>query len=43
MGYWQYPPLAEKFGVPIVVTGFEPFDLLEGIRRAVAQLEGWPA
>ena len=39
MGYWQYPPLAEKFGVPIVVTGFEPLDLLEGIRRAVAQLE----
>jgi hydrogenase expression/formation protein HypD len=39
MGYWEYPPLAEKFGVPIVVTGFEPLDLLEGIRRAVAQLE----
>jgi len=39
MGYWQYPPLAEKFGVPIVVTGFEPLDLLDGIRRAVAQLE----
>ncbi len=39
MGYWQYPPLAEKYGVPIVVTGFEPLDLLDGIRRAVAQLE----
>lgn len=39
MGYWEYPPLAEKFGVPIVVTGFEPLDLLAGIRRAVAQLE----
>ena len=39
MGYWEYPPLAEKYGVPIVVTGFEPLDLLEGIRRAVAQLE----
>ncbi|HEY1803166.1 MAG TPA: hydrogenase formation protein HypD [Terracidiphilus sp.] len=39
MGYWQYPPLAEQFRVPIVVTGFEPLDLLEGIRRAVAQLE----
>jgi hydrogenase expression/formation protein HypD len=39
MGYWEYPPLAEKFGVPIVVTGFEPLDLLDGIRRAVAQLE----
>ncbi len=39
MGYWQYPPLAEKFSVPIVVTGFEPLDLLDGIRRAVLQLE----
>jgi hydrogenase expression/formation protein HypD len=39
MGYWEYPPLAEKYGVPIVVTGFEPLDLLEGIRRVVAQLE----
>jgi hydrogenase expression/formation protein HypD len=39
MGYWEYPPLAERFHVPIVVTGFEPLDLLEGIRRAVIQLE----
>ena len=39
MGYWEYPRLAEKFGVPIVVTGFEPLDLLEGIRRTVMQLE----
>jgi hydrogenase expression/formation protein HypD len=39
MGFWEYPPLAEKFGVPIVVTGFEPLDLLDGIRRAVLQLE----
>jgi hydrogenase expression/formation protein HypD len=39
MGYWEYPPLAEKFNVPIVVTGFEPLDLLDGIRRAVLQLE----
>jgi hydrogenase expression/formation protein HypD len=39
MGTWQYPPLAEEFGVPIVVTGFEPLDLLEGIRRTVVQLE----
>ena len=34
MGYWEYPPLAEKFEIPIVVTGFEPLDLLDGIRRA---------
>jgi hydrogenase expression/formation protein HypD len=39
MGYRQYPPLAERYRVPIVVTGFEPLDLLDGIRRAVAQLE----
>jgi hydrogenase expression/formation protein HypD len=39
MGTWQYPPLASDLGVPIVVTGFEPLDLLEGIRRAVVQLE----
>jgi hydrogenase expression/formation protein HypD len=39
MGYWEYPALAEKFGIPLVVTGFEPLDLLDGIRRAVVQLE----
>jgi hydrogenase expression/formation protein HypD len=39
MGYWQYPALAEQHRVPIVVTGFEPLDLLEGIRRAILQLE----
>ena len=39
MGYWEYPPLVERFKIPIVVTGFEPLDLLEGIRRAVIQLE----
>ncbi len=39
MGYHEYEPLAEKFQVPIVVTGFEPLDLLEGILMAVRQLE----
>ena len=39
MGYQEYLPLAEQFHVPIVVTGFEPVDLLEGIWRAVTQLE----
>ena len=39
MGVGEYPPLAERFGVPIVVTGFEPLDILEGIRRTVHQLE----
>jgi hydrogenase expression/formation protein HypD len=43
MGYHEYPPLAEEFGVPIVVTGFEPLDILEGIRRAVRQLEAGEA
>ena len=43
MGYWQYPPLAERYRVPIVVTGFEPLDVLEGIRRAVRQLESGQA
>ncbi len=39
MGMAEYPELAERFGVPMVVTGFEPLDILEGIRRAVRQLE----
>jgi hydrogenase expression/formation protein HypD len=39
MGTGEYPPLTEKYGVPIVVTGFEPLDILEGIRTAVRQLE----
>ncbi len=39
MGTAEYEPLAERFGVPIVVTGFEPLDVLDGIRRTVVQLE----
>lgn len=39
MGTGEYPALAQEFGVPIVVTGFEPLDVLEGVRRAVRQLE----
>src|SRR5690606_23954366 len=39
MGTWQYEPLVARYHVPIVVTGFEPLDVLEGIRRAVLQLE----
>ncbi len=39
MGTSQYEPVAARWRVPIVVTGFEPVDLLEGIRRAVLQLE----
>lgn len=39
MGYWEYEPIAARYHVPIVITGFEPLDLLEGIYMAVAQLE----
>jgi hydrogenase expression/formation protein HypD len=39
MGTGEYPGLAERFRVPIVVTGFEPLDILEGVRRSVRQLE----
>jgi hydrogenase expression/formation protein HypD len=39
MGVDEYPPLCDKYGIPIVVTGFEPLDILEGIRRTVLQLE----
>ncbi len=39
MGYWEYEPLVEKYHAPVVVTGFEPLDVLEGIRRVVIQLE----
>jgi len=38
-GWREYEPIAADFRVPIVVTGFEPLDLLEGIRMAVTQLE----
>lgn len=39
MGYWEYEPLAAKHHVPIVVTGFEPLDLLQGIYLLVRMLE----
>ena len=39
MGTREYEPIARRYGVPIVVTGFEPVDLLDGILRAVRQLE----
>jgi hydrogenase expression/formation protein HypD len=43
MGYWEYPPIAEEYEVPIIVTGFEPVDLLQGIVAAVRQLEAGKA
>ena len=39
MGYEEYIPLASKYHVPIVVTGFEPIDILQGILMTVKQLE----
>ena len=39
MGFSEYVPIVEEYGVPIVVTGFEPLDVLEGIRKTVVQLE----
>jgi hydrogenase expression/formation protein HypD len=39
MGYHEYPPLAEKFKVPMVVTGFEPLDIVQGILETVRLLE----
>ena len=39
MGFDEYFPIASKYRVPIVVTGFEPLDILEGIHMTVNQLE----
>jgi hydrogenase expression/formation protein HypD len=39
MGWEEYEPLVERYRVPIIVTGFEPLDILEGIFMAVRQLE----
>jgi hydrogenase expression/formation protein HypD len=39
MGYEQYIPLSQKYRTPIIVTGFEPVDILQGILMCVKQLE----
>jgi hydrogenase expression/formation protein HypD len=39
MGEAEYRPIAARYRVPIVITGFEPLDLLDGILRTVRQLE----
>lgn len=39
MGYQEYEPIAARYGTPIVVTGFEPLDLLEGIYMTLKALE----
>jgi hydrogenase expression/formation protein HypD len=39
MGNGEYEPIAHRYKVPIVITGFEPVDMLEGVLRVVQQLE----
>jgi hydrogenase expression/formation protein HypD len=39
MGYQEYEPIAARFSVPIVITGFEPLDILQGVLMTVRQLE----
>lgn len=39
MGYSEYHAISEKYGIPIIITGFEPLDLVQGILMAVRQLE----
>jgi hydrogenase expression/formation protein HypD len=39
VGYAEYEPIVQQYRVPIVITGFEPIDMLEGILRVVEQLE----
>jgi len=39
MGWEEYEPISRRWHVPIVVTGFEPLDLMEGVQMAIAQLE----
>jgi hydrogenase expression/formation protein HypD len=43
MGYTEYEPIAKRYGTPIVVTGFEPVDLLQGLYLCVRQLEAGEA
>ena len=39
VGYEEYEPLVDKYKVPVVITGFEPVDMLEGLLHAIGQLE----
>ena len=39
MGFWEYEPIARRYRIPIVVTGFEPLDILQGIYMCIDQLE----
>lgn len=39
MGYHEYLPIAIKYNIPIIITGFEPVDILQGIYMTIKQLE----
>lgn len=39
MGYTEYEPIVRKYNIPIVVTGFEPVDILQGVYMCIKQLE----
>jgi hydrogenase expression/formation protein HypD len=39
MGYTEYLPISARYNVPIVVTGFEPLDILQGVLMTIQQLE----
>jgi len=43
MGFTEYGPIAERYRVPIVITGFEPVDMLEGVFMTIRQLEAGQA
>ncbi len=43
MGYTEYEPIARRYHVPIVITGFEPLDMLQGVLLTVRQLEAGQA
>jgi hydrogenase expression/formation protein HypD len=43
MGFEEYLPISQKYGVPIVVTGFEPLDILQGVFMCIEQLESGKA
>jgi hydrogenase expression/formation protein HypD len=39
MGFHEYTPISEKYKIPIVITGFEPVDILQGLYLCIKQLE----
>jgi hydrogenase expression/formation protein HypD len=43
VGYEEYEPIAQRYHVPVVITGFEPLDILDGTLRLLRQLEAGTA